>query len=270
MTETPALEVINLHKEFGGLLAVNDVSFNVKPQEILALIGPNGAGKTTIFNLVSGIYAADSGDVRLRGQSITGLPPYGIARRGLARTFQNLQIFGNMTVLENVMAGRHTRTRTGMLAAAVRWPAARAEEERVRVEARRYLEMVGLADKAGVEAGALSFGQQRLLEIARSLAMEPHFLMLDEPAAGLVATEVEALVGLIRQIRDEGMSVLLVEHDMEMVMSVADRIVVIHYGQKLAEGTPLEVQSNQEVIRAYLGDEQAWDLSHLLQEARGA
>ncbi|MFQ5612173.1 MAG: ABC transporter ATP-binding protein [Anaerolineae bacterium] len=260
------LEVNKIHKEFGGLLAVNDVSFSVGAQEILAIIGPNGAGKTTIFNLISGIYPLDSGDIRLRGQPITGLLPSVIALKGLARTFQNLQIFGNMTVLENIMVGRHTQTRTGMLAAALRWPSALAEEKRVREEAHHFLEMVGLADKADAMASALSFGQQRLVEIARSLAMEPQLLMLDEPAAGLVTQEVEALVELIRRIRDQGVAVLLVEHDMDMVMTVADRIVVLHYGQKLAEGAPAEIQSNDEVIRAYLGDESVWDLSHLLEE----
>ena len=267
INQTPILEVINLRKEFGGLVAVNNVSFSVAPKEILAVIGPNGAGKTTIFNLICGIHPVEGGDIRLLGQSIKGLLPSAIARRGLARTFQNLQIFDNMTVLENIMVGRHTRTRAGLLASALRWPSAQAEEKQVRVEALHYLEMVGLQDKAEVMANALSFGQQRLVEIARSLAMQPQFLMLDEPAAGLVSQEVEALVELIRRIRDEDVAILLVEHDMEMVMAVADRIVVIHYGEKLAEGRPAEIQANEEVIRAYLGDETVWDLSHLRQES---
>jgi branched-chain amino acid transport system ATP-binding protein len=267
MNQTPLLAVNKIRKEFGGLVAVNDVSFSVGAREILAVIGPNGAGKTTIFNLITGVYPLDAGEIRLLGESITGLSPSTIAGRGLARTFQSLQIFGNMTVLENVMVGRHTQTRTGMLAAALRWPSARAEEKRVREEAYHYLEMVELEDKAESMANALSFGQQRLVEIARSLAMEPRFLMLDEPAAGLVSQEVEGLVDLIRLIRDQGVAVLLVEHDMDMVMTVADRIVVIHYGQKLAEGLPAEIQANEAVIRAYLGDDSVWDLSHLLRES---
>ncbi len=252
----PILEAKGIRKEFGGVMAVADVSFSVQPQEIMAIIGPNGAGKTTIFNLISGFHSLDKGEIIFKGRRLNDLKPCQIAALGLARTFQNVQIFGNMTVLENVMVGRHTRSSYGFLGAALRLPRARLEERAIREQALKYLGMIGLEDRADDEASSLPFGQQRLLEIARALAMEPDFLMLDEPCAGLTKGEAEELDNLIRRIRNQGVTVLLVEHDMDLVMGLADRIVVLNYGEKIAEGTPEEVHKNSRVIAAYLGEEE--------------
>ncbi|HLF01462.1 MAG TPA: ABC transporter ATP-binding protein [Anaerolineales bacterium] len=247
------LEARSVQKSFGGVQAVAGVDLTIRRGEIFALIGPNGAGKTTLFNLISGMYPMDRGHIRFEGHLIQGLRAHKIAASGLVRTFQNLQIFSSMTVLENVLVGCHLHTHTGFVAAALRLSSVAAEERRARAEARLYLEMVGLAARADDIATSLPYGQQRLLEIARALAAHPKLLMLDEPAAGLTRPETESLDALICRIRESGITVLLVEHDMNLVMGIADRVAVLHYGRKIAEGTPAEVQANEQVVGAYLG-----------------
>ena len=257
----PILEGFQVRKEFGGLVAVSDVSFAVYPGEILAIIGPNGAGKTTLFNLITGVHPLSGGEIRFRGERISGLKPHLIARRGLSRTFQNVRIFDNMTVLENVMVGRHTRSRYGFWEAALQMPWAVREEQEIRERAMACLELVGLANRADEMASSLPFGQQRLVEVARALASDPLCRLLDEPGSGLSRREVEELDNLIRRVRDErGITVLLVEHDMDLVMGIADRVMVLNYGEKIAEGTPDEIQRNERVIAAYLGEEEDYAL----------
>lgn len=249
------LEGQGLRKAFGGLQALAGVSFDIEEGEIRAIIGPNGAGKTTLFNLISGLLSPDAGELRFRGRRLNGLRPFEVAALGIGRTFQNLQIFGNMTVLENVMVGRHAKTRAGFVAAALRLPRARGEEREVQARALHYLELVGLADRATEPAWALTFGHQRLLELARALATEPRLLLLDEPMAGLSAAEADGLAALIFSLRAAGLSLCLVEHHMGLVMRVSDRILVLNYGEPIADGPPSAVQRDSAVIVAYLGEE---------------
>ncbi len=247
------LDVDQARKEFGGLVAVNDVSFQVRAGQILGLIGPNGAGKSTTFNLVTGVLPATRGKVLLRGQPIQSLPSREIAARGVARTFQHVKMIPTMTVLENVALGAHLRGSSGVASAVLRLD--RAEEKRLLREAQRQLERIGMADRMHELAGNLALGPQRLMEIARALAADPMLLLLDEPAAGLRLKEKQALADVLRQLRSEGMAILLVEHDMDLVMGLVDRVVVMEFGTKLIEGTPEEVQASPAVRAAYLGTE---------------
>ena len=247
------LDVRDVRKQFGGLMAVRDVSFQVRAGEIVSLIGPNGAGKSTTFNLVSGVLPLSRGEVSFRGQSITGLGARAIAQRGVARTFQHVKLIAGMSVLENVALGAHLRGQQGVLAATLRLE--RREERRLLREAERQLSRIGIAQYADQPAANLALGQQRLMEIARALCADPALLLLDEPAAGLRHREKQALCDVLRQLRAEGLSVLLVEHDMDLVMQVTDRIVVMEFGTKLMEGLPEEVQASEAVRAAYLGME---------------
>ena len=247
------LDVKDARKEFGGLVAVNDVSFQVRAGQILGLIGPNGAGKSTTFNLVTGVLPATRGTVALRGEAIQGLPSRQIAARGVARTFQHVKMIPTMTVLENVALGAHLRGSAGVASAVLRLD--RSEEKRLLREAQTQLERIGMADRMHELAGNLALGPQRLMEIARALAADPMLLLLDEPAAGLRLKEKQALAAVLRQLRDEGMAILLVEHDMDLVMGLVDRVVVMEFGTKLIEGTPEEVQASPAVRAAYLGTE---------------
>jgi len=249
------LEARGLTKSFGGVTAIADLDFQVPAGLVYAVIGPNGAGKTTLFNLLSGIYRPDEGRLRFDGQDLGGRPPHQIARLGLSRTFQNLQVFFNMSVLENVMVGAHGRGRRGLMAALLRTPALRREERQVRAWAWQALEFCGLAELGERAASALPYGALKRLEVARALAAQPRLLLLDEPAAGLNDTETRQMRDLIRRIRDQGVTVLLVEHHMGLVMQVSDRILVLDYGSRLAEGSPAQVRADPQVIAAYLGGE---------------
>ena len=247
------LEVQAVRKQFGGLVAVNDVSFDVASGDIVALIGPNGAGKSTLFNLVTGVLPLSGGAVRWRGAAIGGRPSRAIARLGMSRTFQHVKMIPEMTVLENVALGAYGRTRAGVLSAMLRLD--RAEERQLFAEAEAQLTRIGLAARMHELAGNLALGPQRLMEIARALATDPALLLLDEPAAGLRHHEKRSLAGVLRQLKGEGMSLLLVEHDMDFVMGLADRVVVMEFGTKLIEGTPAELQASPALRAAYLGPE---------------
>lgn len=253
----PLLEVRGLNRRFGGLHAVRDLEFGVEEGRIQALIGPNGAGKSTVFNMIAGALSPDGGDILYRGARITGRAAHAVAAMGIARTFQTTRLFPQMTVLENVQVGRHIRSSAGFLAGLFHPPWSWREEREIRRSAMETLEKLGLAALAGTTAGTLSFGQQRLAEFARALAMEPNLLLLDEPAAGLNMHETAALATLLTRIREWGITILIVEHDMSLVMDISDHIVVLNQGAKLREGRPAEIQRDPEVIRIYLGDDHA-------------
>ncbi|MDD5286388.1 MAG: ABC transporter ATP-binding protein [Desulfuromonadaceae bacterium] len=253
---TTLLSVGTLSKRFGGLQAVNEVSFSVTAGSIKALIGPNGAGKTTLFNLISGVIAPDSGFINFCGHEVQGLRPHQVASRGMARTFQHIRLFPKMSVLENVMIGRHIHSRAGFVAGMLNLPYAWSEEKKIIEKAHEILAFLELENLADVEATSLSYGQQRNVELGRALACEPKLLLLDEPAAGLNMSETAELGALISRIRDTGVTVLIVEHDMTLVMDISDEIIVLSYGKKIADDKPLAVQSNSEVINVYLGEDE--------------
>ena len=255
------LEIKNITKNFGGISALTDVSFSINKGEIFGLIGPNGAGKTTMFNMITNMFAPTSGEIIFDGEQITGIKPYQITDKGICRTFQNIRLFPQMNVLENIMVGGHSRTRSGVLKSVLRTKSQRNEETKLREFARDLMELVGLSNYDEVIAENLSYGQQRRLEIARALASNPKLLLLDEPAAGMNETETESLFDLIKKVQARGVTVLIIEHDMPLVMKLCDRITVLNFGKKLAEGTPEEIQNNQTVIEAYLGSEEDDDIA---------
>jgi branched-chain amino acid transport system ATP-binding protein len=251
----PILELHNIHMQFGGITALKGLTYHVPPGIIQAVIGPNGAGKTTLFHCISGIHQPTAGHIRFEGRPLDGEPPHRVADSGISRTFQHIALFKSMTVLENIMVGRHCRTHSGFWATGLRFPGMRAEEALIREKSMAHLDFVGLSDAAHLPAGALPLGKQKILEIARALATDPRLVLLDEPAGGLNLRETEELGELIQRICRSGITVMLVEHDMNLVMDISDLVLVLHYGEFLAAGTPSEIKDRPEVIEAYLGTE---------------
>lgn len=247
------LKIVGASKHFGGVQALSEVSLSVERGHIHGLIGPNGAGKSTFFNVITGLYQPDGGQFELNGKAYSPSAPHAVARAGIARTFQNIRLFGDMSVLENVMVGRHVRTHQGVLGAIFRYKAARLEEQQIEQRSRELLEFVGIAALAQRTASQLAYGDQRRLEIARALATEPMLLALDEPAAGMNATEKNSLCELLLRVRELGITILLIEHDVKLVMSLCDRITVLDYGKVIAAGDPQQIQNHPDVIAAYLG-----------------
>jgi branched-chain amino acid transport system ATP-binding protein len=248
------LKTTNLTKSFGGLTAVNNVNIEIKKGSITAVIGPNGAGKTTFFNMITGVYTPTSGEIQLVDESLVGLKPHAVSKKGIARTFQNIRLFSSMTALENVMVGMHQHLKYGLFSTLFHLPSYKKAEKAAMQEAYKWLEYVGLDDVYNEEASSLPYGAQRRLEIARALASEPSILLLDEPAAGMNPKETKELTDLIYQMRDElNLTIVLIEHDMKLVMEISEYLFVLDHGEKIAEGKPLEIRNNQKVIEAYLG-----------------